>query len=117
MNFLPLFFLALSALAGISGIDDREESRSTAVPALLRDLSLSVPAIVEKKTLVPSGDHFIPQGYSLEKMGYCPDIRFSGQQYVARCSSSLIGEDLVLTAGHCVDDDVKKWCQEYAVVF
>lgn len=117
MKFLPVLLISFSALAGISGNDDREESRAAGVPALLRDLSLSVPAIVEKKHLIPSGNHFLPQGYSMEKMGLCPDVRFSGQQYLARCSSSLIGEDLVLTAGHCIDDDLKKWCSEYVVVF
>lgn len=117
MFLIPAFFISLSVFAGISGNDDREESRGSGVPALLRDLSLSVPAIVEKKFLIPSGNNFIPQGYSMEKMGFCPDVRFSGQQYLARCSSSLIGEDLVLTAGHCIDDDLKKWCRDYAVVF
>lgn len=117
MKFLPFLLLSFSAVAGISGIDDREESRAQSVPALLRELSLSVPAIVEKKHLIPSGNHFLPRGYSMEKMGFCTDIRFSGQQYLARCSSSLIGEDLILTAGHCIDDDLKKWCREYAVVF
>lgn len=117
MKFLALFFISLSAMAGISGNDDRQESRGSDVPALLRDLSLSVPAIVEKKMLVKSGDHFLPQGYPMQKMNFCSDARFSEQQYLARCSSSLIGEDLVLTAGHCMDDDLKSWCRDYAVVF
>lgn len=117
MKFLALLLLSSSAIAGISGIDDRQESRGSGVPALLRELSLSVPAIVEKKMLIKSGDHFLPQGYPMQKMNFCKEARFSEQQYLARCSSSLIGDDLILTAGHCIDDDVKKWCKEYAVVF
>ena len=117
MNFLPALLISFSVFAGISGNDDRQESRAPGVPALLRDLSFSVPAIVERKNLIPSGNNFLPQGYPMEKMGFCPDVKFSGQQYLARCSSSLIGEDLILTAGHCIDDDVKKWCQDYVVVF
>lgn len=117
MKWLPLLLLSYSAIAGISGKDDRQESRGSDVPALLRDLSFSVPAIVEKKMLVKSGEHFLPQGYSMQKMNFCPDVRFSDEQYLARCSSSLVGEDLILTAGHCIDDDIKTWCRDYAVVF
>jgi V8-like Glu-specific endopeptidase len=117
MKWLPLLFLSLPVIAGISGKDDRQESRGSDVPALLRDLSYSVPAIVEKKMLIKSGSHFLPQGYPLSQMNFCADVRFSDQQYLARCSASLIGEDLVLTAGHCLDDDFKTWCRDYAVVF
>ena len=117
MKWFLLSFISLSAYAGIFGHDDRVESRSSVVSAMLRELSFSVPAIVELKTLTPEGEHFLPKGIPLLSIGFCPEARFSDQQYVARCSSSLIGDDLVLTAGHCVDDDIKKWCSEYAVVF
>jgi V8-like Glu-specific endopeptidase len=117
MKFFVLFLLSFSAIAGISGKDDRQESRDPSAPALLRDLSYSVPAIVEKKMLINSGEHFLPQGYPMAKMNFCPEARFSDEQYIARCSSSLIGEDLVLTAGHCLDDDLKTWCKDYAIVF
>jgi V8-like Glu-specific endopeptidase len=117
MKWLPLLFISLPLFAGVYGKDDREESRSPAVPALLREISLSVPAIVETRILIPEGDHFLPGGYSMERMNFCQEARFFGQEYLARCSSSLVGEDLVLTAGHCMDDDLKKWCQDYSVVF
>lgn len=63
------------------------------------------------------GSRIVPKGYSLKRMNFCPEARFSDEQFVARCSSSLIGEDLILTAGHCVDDDLKTWCGEYSIVF
>lgn len=117
MLLLPLLFTATVGFAGIFGVDDREEARSESVPLQLRELSLSVPAIVEKKVLIERDGALFPEGYPLSRMGFCPEIRFFDQSYVARCGSSLVGEDLVLTAGHCIDQDVEKWCREYAVVF
>jgi V8-like Glu-specific endopeptidase len=118
MKWLPLLLLSFSAFAGYYGKDDREESRSSSVPAYLRELSLSVPAIVENKMLIPAGENFLPKGLSMKEMNFCPGVRFWGQEYLAHCSSSLIGEDLILTAGHCVDDeDFKKWCREHSIVF
>lgn len=117
MKWFPLLLISCTAYAGIFGNDDREESRALSVPSILRDLSYAVPAIVENKTLINDGTHLIPKGFPLLSMGFCPEARFSDEQYVARCSASLIGEDLVLTAGHCIDDDLKKWCEDYSVVF
>lgn len=114
---LALFFFSVSVHAGISGPDNRQETRGRFVSPELRELSYSVPAIVENNMLIPASGGYRPKGYSLQEMNYCPGIRFSGQQYLARCSSSLIGEDLVLTAAHCIDEDLKKWCSEYSVVF
>ncbi len=118
MNFMvAFFFFTASVHAGISGQDNRQETRGRNVSTQLRELSFSVPAIVEKKSLIPVTGGFRPEGYTLQQMNYCSGIRFSGQNYLARCSASLIGEDLVLTAAHCVDEDLKKWCSEYSVVF
>lgn len=117
MNLLSLLFITASVFAVIHGADDRKESSDLGTPALLAELALSSPAIIKFSSLKLEGDHYLPKGLNLKKFGFCPEARFSDQQSVARCSSSLIGEDLILTAGHCVDDDLKEWCQSYAVVF
>lgn len=117
MNLLSFLFISASAFAVIHGVDDRKESTDPGTPALLADLAKSSPAIMKYSSLKLVGDHYVPQGASLQKYGFCPEASFSDQLSVARCSSSLVGEDLILTAGHCVDDDLKKWCQSYAVVF
>lgn len=104
--------------AGVYGEDNRHESQSSEVTTELKILSRSVPAIMEKSKLVKRADgDFDPQGYSMKKMGFCPGVRFEGQQYMARCSSSLIAPDLILTAGHCVDENLEQWCLEHDVVF
>ncbi|MES2528532.1 MAG: serine protease [Bdellovibrionota bacterium] len=117
MKAMLFLLLSLPAMAVIHGIDDRHETNDPGISALLSELALSSPMIVEKIRLVPKGDHFEAQGTLLSKIGFCPDARYAEQKSVARCSSSLVGEDLILTAGHCVDEDLKKWCSEYSVVF
>ncbi len=117
MNFLLLLFIQASVFAVIHGMDDRKETTDTGTPAILSELAQSTPAIIKNLNLKLQGDHYLLQGISLKKIGFCAEARFSEQVSVARCSSSLIGEDLILTAGHCVDDDLKKWCQSYSVVF
>ncbi len=56
-----------------------------------------------------------PGGISLktmnfgERLGLCPGEKFREQPIGAFCSGSLVGEDLVMTAGHCIknEDDCK----------
>ena len=69
---------------------------SNAIVALIRDsgLDTSDPEDVQ----VTAG----PLGPS---RGLCEDERFYDQPRSASCSGTLIDTDLVLTAGHCVDND------------
>ena len=116
--WLSFLLLSILAEAGIYGLDDRQEAFAISVASELKALARSVPAIIEKKVLISRLDgNFTPQGYSLSRMNFCREARFAEQQYVARCSSSLIAPNLVLTAGHCIDEDLPKWCREHTVVF
>ncbi|MBI4351285.1 MAG: trypsin-like peptidase domain-containing protein [Elusimicrobia bacterium] len=40
-----------------------------------------------------------------ERLNLCPGEKFREQPIGAFCSGSLVGEDLVMTAGHCIKDD------------
>jgi len=46
---------------------------------------------------------------------YCADTPFLEQPTAARCGAVLIDDDLVLTAGHCLDDVAQ--CSDYFYVF
>jgi len=48
-------------------------------------------------------------------MGLCPGQRFGDQPVGAFCSGTLVGEDLVMTAGHCITDEAK--CADTKLVF
>ena len=50
-----------------------------------------------------------------ELHGLCPDELFVDQPAAAVCSGVLIDDDLVLTAGHCIDSRMP--CDGYAYVF
>ena len=40
-----------------------------------------------------------------DELPLCADEAYALQPIIGRCSGTLIGEDLVLTAGHCFDED------------
>lgn len=42
---------------------------------------------------------------TLADLGVCPDERFADQLVAGLCSGTLIAPDLLLTAGHCIDDE------------
>jgi V8-like Glu-specific endopeptidase len=69
------------------------------------DLALadSTVALMKASTLQRSGNDFTVRSSTLEDfMGVCKEERFSQQPTAAFCSGSLVGPDLILTAGHCI---------------
>jgi hypothetical protein len=51
----------------------------------------------------------------------CPDQRFAGQPTPAYCSGFFAGDDIFVTAGHCLklypQDDAAAKCQQTSIVF
>lgn len=83
-------------------------------PAAQR-LSDSTLAMIEhKKLLNRDGKIFIDPYEAKNDLNLCPGERFREQPSVAECSASLISENMVLTAGHCIS---KRECGKYAFVF
>lgn len=54
-------------------------------------------------------------GRSLQSRNICAKEKFSAQLSAARCSGFLVGEKLLVTAGHCITNDSD--CASYAWVF
>ncbi len=78
--------------------------------------SNSSVALVPWQKIQLAGKNFELQAelFGVEKK-LCQEERFFEQRTPAFCSGVLIGEDLVLTAGHCVDDI--QHCKETAFLF
>ena len=84
----------------------------------LRDLtSNSIVALIRDGGLDTSNpeDVQITAGPLGPSRGLCEDERFYDQPRSASCSGTLIDSDLVLTAGHCVDNDDD--CRALSFVF
>jgi len=85
----------------IYGEDDRKDyfqmsgdmqTVANSVVSMWKSASVTVGASGHKLQTMNFGD----------RLNLCPDEKFREQPIGAFCSGSLVGEDLVLTAGHCV---------------
>ncbi len=102
--------------AVVYGADDRVEAHAHD-RADLRDVAESVGALVERAHLVFADDGTIELDVPTigEMNELCDGEAFAEQPALAQCSATLIADDLVLTAGHCMPD--ARTCRERVLVF
>lgn len=82
----------------------------------IREIADSTVALIPNRSLKNEGNGFfkvIAQKFGVEN-NLCSDEPFYDQPTAANCSGSLVGEDLIATAGHCVKPSD---CSRYAFVF
>lgn len=117
---LSIFIFAIfcfKAFAGVNviyGEDNRldwYESPNT----MYRELALSTAAMINKNQILHKEDYIKISGVSLRGRGICESERFSDQITAANCSGFLVGEDLLVTAGHCIESLAD--CAKYSWVF
>ena len=95
--------------------DDNRLDYYQASPAM-RKLADSVVSLWPSAQLLSSGS-----GYKLATIGFgdalnlCPGEQFREQPIGAFCSGTLVGEDIIMTAGHCITDETK--CADTKFVF
>lgn len=123
-SLLVISLLALPALSHakvkvIYGEDDRvdvfEETDFTLI-----DLARSTAAMVPNRNLDRLNDYETELGgMTLEGRGMCSDERFAKQPTAANCSGFLVGENKLVTAGHCMrttsDCAGSSWVFDYKV--
>ncbi|WP_127716482.1 serine protease [Halobacteriovorax sp. HLS] len=118
IKFLIAFLLLNSALAAISGDDDRHEIIDA--PVAIQKLSNSIAALVRKENVIPQDDgsfKLLGQSY-VESLNFCGDARFvETQTIVANCSAFLVGPNKIGTAGHCIEHNGKVDISGYYAIF
>lgn len=99
----------------IYGEDGRREIYEVEA-AVVRDIAESTVAMIPNRSLLAraGGTFEIKAGTMQTEMGVCSSEPFSQQPAAAMCSGSLVGPDLIATAGHCISD---KDCSKNSFVF
>ncbi|MEE2644261.1 MAG: serine protease [Myxococcota bacterium] len=102
----------------IYGEDDRMDLYEARLEPALRERALrSIVALVPERQIVrnnPSDIRF--RGRILgESLNLCADQRFWDQPRISNCSGTLIDDDIVVTAGHCIES--QRECENTTFVF
>ena len=101
----------------IYGGDDRLDVGLTTNPLYLR-LAESTAALIKKEKLQElNAEQVVLAGENLQSNGICKSERFSEQPAVAHCSGFLVSKNLIVTAGHCVQNEMacnaSSWVFDY----
>lgn len=119
-KYLILFTYLLSSSADGSAFSEFDPSRRLhtflEAPSKWHQTARSVVALVPRERLFATDGGYRLEGGSLMRIGLCSDQEFSDELIVANCSGSLVADDIVLSAAHCLDRN-RRWCEDYAFVF
>lgn len=101
----------------VYGFDDRLEVYAHPNVALQSVARESIVALIPSVRLrAVDGERYGLLASALEdERSLCEDEQFGGQPVAASCSGTLIGDDLVLTAGHCISASTP--CTTFKYVF
>ena len=111
---LALPVLSFAEAKSIYGEDNRLDFFEA--PAGQQALSDSIVSFWKSGKLTEQGDKYKFATATLgAALNLCATEKFREQNIGAFCSGSLVGEDLVLTAGHCVKDEAG--CADARIVF
>lgn len=102
--------------------DDNRVDVMDSTNAMYVELSKSTAGMVSKFDIKPAGNGEVElKGGALSSRGICKSERFAEQPSVANCSGFLVGEDLLVTAGHCVrstsDCNKYNWVFDYKISY
>ncbi len=109
-------FIPAAAFAGrsIYGADDRLDYFEA--PAPMQRLADSVVSLWPSKQVKELNGNVMLATISFgDALNLCPGEKFREQPIGAFCSGTLIGEDIVLTADHCITDEAS--CADTKFVF
>lgn len=111
---LALPILSFAEGKSIYGSDNRLDYYEA--PAAMQTLSDSVVSFWKSYNVTANGVKCdLRTGILGDAMNLCPAEKFRDQKMGAFCSGSLVGEDLIMTAGHCVKTEAD--CAATTLVF
>jgi hypothetical protein len=92
-----------SSAKSIYGRDDRKDYYD--VDASMKALSDSVVSLWQATDLTPAGGNMALKVAPFGRLAnLCPGEKFAEQPIGPFCSGTLVGPDMVMTAGHCITD-------------
>jgi V8-like Glu-specific endopeptidase/subtilisin-like proprotein convertase family protein len=98
----------------IYGSDDRQDIEDFPLKQF-RILARSTAAQIPRDILKKEGATYHLKSKTLAENGVCYDEKFTDQLAPANCSGFLISEDILVTAGHCMESNED--CRYYHWVF
>ncbi len=116
--FLALFFVNSMTCHATNKVVYGEDNRIDIVEAtsnIYVELAKSTAGRITPSRLKVKDNVVTITGDSLVSRGICSDERFANQISATDCSGFLVGEDLLVTAGHCMRD--MRDCSGYRWVF
>lgn len=99
----------------IYGEDNRQDPFEVSNPQFLKFANSTAAMIANENLLAKDVDEVLIQSKTLKERGMCETERFVNQPAASVCSGFLVGSDLLITAGHCVNNQAA--CDKYAWVF
>lgn len=118
---LALPFSGYAKSKSIYGDDNRKDyfetsrERQALADSVVSLWDVSKVSEVKSGGYLLSGRPFADKIFNREGGKLCPSEPFLDQPIGAECSGTLVGEDLVMTAGHCINSQHE--CDEMKVVF
>lgn len=100
----------------IYGNDNRQDAYAVKNPLYLKLAKSTAVQVGLKNVSINTNLQVVLEGMDLtQEMGLCASERYSEQLSVGRCSGFLVGEDTLVTAGHCATTQAE--CEAHAWVF
>jgi len=104
-SLLTISTVAVSSPRVIYGEDDRRDLFDSHNDPKLIELARSTAILVRKSDLKPEAQQFrLPKDTFGVSQGLCESEPFFEQPTPGFCSGFLVGDDLFVTAGHCITD-------------
>ena len=112
---LTLSMQSFSSEKVVYGVDDRKDIFESS-SVLYKKLATSTAAMISNRNLDEQADGtFQISAPTLEEDGVCSDARFAKQITAANCSGFLVGDQYLVTAGHCIES--MSDCSSYTWAF